>query len=437
MQKSGSAGLTEVTIPYRPRPLQLEYHRNRTRFSAVVCHRRFGKTMMQVNELLRSALMIERVNMDIAPPRYAYIGPTYKQAKRIAWPYMRALTQPIPGVYANESELFVRLPNGATIFVLGADDPDSLRGSYLDGCVLDEYQLFAPSVFGLVVRPQLADYGGWASFSGTPMGLRNPLREIWDMAERDGWYHRIHRASDTGYVDAAELADARQQMSPEQYAQEFECDWSGAIVGAVYAERLREAEQQGRLDSAAWDDSLPVHTAWDLGMDDSTAIWFYQAAGGQWRWLDYYEGRGEGLSHYANVVLGKMRERGWTKGTDNVPHDAKVRELGTGKSRVEIMTSLGLSPMVVKKLDVADGIEAARNVIRRSWFDAKACKHGLDALWNYRREYDDDRRILMSRPVHDWSSHAADAFRCAATAETTTGGVKFPKLNYPKRSGIV
>jgi hypothetical protein len=390
---------------YRPRPLQARLHRNLKRFNVLVAHRRFGKTVFCVNELIARAAAnrLER-------PRYAYIAPLFTQAKDVAWEYVKRYTAPIPGVGVNESELRVDLPGGARLRLYGADNPDRLRGLYLDGVVLDEYAQIHPRLWAEVIRPALADRQGWAIFIGTPMG-RNQLHEIYEQAKAEpDWLAELFRASETGVIPAAELEAARRAMSEEQYAQEFECSFDAAVLGAYYGKLLAAAERDGRIAAVPWEPTLPVHTAWDLGIGDSTAIWFCQRAGREVRLIDYYEASGVGLDHYARV----LGERAYVYGEHLLPHDAEVKELGTGKSRVETLASLGIRPRVLPALKVEDGINAARNLLPQCWFDSVRCVRGLEALRQYRREWDERLRAFKARPLHDWSSHAADAFRYLA-----------------------
>jgi hypothetical protein len=390
------------------------------RFNVVVCHRRFGKTVLCVNHLIRAA-----VKCASPRPRFAYLAPTYRQAKAVAWDYLKHFTGPIPGALRHEGELRIDLPNGARIALLGADNPDALRGLYIDGIVFDEYGQMAPRIFGEVVRPALADRQGWAIFIGTPQG-RNGFHEIYEAARQDpDWFTALHRASETGLIPAEELAAARRIMTPEEYAQEFECSFESAAAGSYYGRLLEAAASEERIGPVPWDPRLPVHTAWDLGMDDSTAIWFAQAVGAEVRLIGYYEASGEGLEHYVRL----LQQRGFVYGEHWLPHDAEVRELGTGVSRIETLASLGLKARLLPALRIEDGVNAARLLLPRCWFDRDACAQGLAALRHYRRDYDERLRAYRSRPVHDWSSHGADAFRYLAVglAQVRDGARALPK----------
>lgn len=396
--------IVRVDTGYRPRTHQAQLHRSLRRFNALVAHRRFGKTVFCINETLDRAL-----RCGLPRPRYGYIAPLYRQAKSVAWDYLKEYTRPIPGVEANESELRVDLPTGQRIQLFGADNPDSLRGLYFDGVVLDEYAQMRMNVWAEVLRPALADRKGWAVFIGTPMG-RNGFWDIYANAKTDPeWFAAMFKASDTGIIPPEELEAARKVMSEDQYAQEFECSFDAAIIGAYYGKLLQQAETDKRIGNVPWESKIPVHTAWDLGIGDSTAIWFVQQVGKEVRLIDYYESSGVGLDHYAKV----LREKPYVYGDHLLPHDAEVKELGTGQSRVETLRSLGIRSRIVPKLSIDDGIQAVRNLLPRCWFDQK-CARGIEALRQYRAEFDDKLKTLKSRPLHDWSSHPADAFRYLA-----------------------
>lgn len=366
-----------------------------------------------MNDLIRAALLCNREN-----PRFAYIAPYFTQAKDIAWNYVKHYTSVIPGVETNESELRVDLPNGGRVRLYGAENYDRLRGIYLDGVVLDEPADIDPRAWPEVIRPALSDRKGWAVFIGTPKG-RNAFYEIW-AGDSEGkwpgaindndWFSLMLKASETGILEASELEDARKTMSVDQYEQEYECSFQAAIQGAYFGREMKQAEEDKRITRVPWEPKLKVHTAWDLGVGDSTAIWFVQQSGKEIRIIDYYESSGVGLDHYAKVLGGKQ----YVYGDHILPHDVQVKDLGTGRSREETLRSLGISPKIIPAQSVEDGINAARLVIPRCWFDADKCKRGIEALRQYRRDYDEKLKNFKSRPLHDWTSHAADAFRYLA-----------------------
>lgn len=409
----------EVVIPYAPRPLQAQLHEELKRFSVIVAHRRFGKTVFCINHAIRSAFTDGKENS-----RYGYVAPFRVQAKAVAWDYLKQFTAPIPGVQWNESELRCDLPNGARIQLFGADNYDAMRGLYLDGVILDEYAQMSPQAWEAVIRPALSDRKGWAIFIGTPMG-RNQFHEVYEQAANEGWYRAMFKASDTGIIDEEELKSARRDMDPALFKQEFECSFTAAILGAVYGQHIEQAETDGRLCRVPYESGSPVHTAWDLGIGDSTAIWFFQTIGREIRVIDFYQSSGVGLEHYA----GKLTERGYTYGEHILPHDAEVKELGSGRSRIETLAGFGLRGRVLPKTKIEDGINAARAILSRCYFDQDKCRDGLEALRQYRYEYDDKSRAFKPRPVHDWTSHAADAFRYLAQGLPEKKAKKRPEIN--------
>ena len=413
--------IQRIKIPYTPRPLQKEFHEKARRFSVAVCHRRFGKTVMAINWLLREIL-----TCDHPRAQGAYIAPTYGAAKRIAWVMLRDYAGVIPGVKFNEAELRCDLPDGRRIWLLGAENPDSLRGLRLDAACLDEYADMNARLFPEIVRPALSDFGtGKCLWIGTPRG-ENQFKEIYDVAvkEMEGgnkeWFAMRFPASETGVLEQGELDAAKATMDPSQYDQEFEVSWAAALVGAYFAKQLDSADLDGRIGAMPWEPNLEVQTAWDLGIADSTAVWFVQVMAREniIRVIDYYEDTGQGLHHYIKI----LRERPYAYSRHLFPHDVMVRELGSGNSRYEILMNLGIRPTVVPKLTVADGIEAVRASIPRCYFDRGNCAEGLKALRHYHRQFNDRTGDWKDRPNHDWSSHACDAFRYLCVGLRDDGG---------------
>jgi phage terminase large subunit len=412
----------ELIIPYAPRRVFIPFHERSQRFAIGVAHRRCGKTVAAINDKIKRAIMSDKEMY-----RAAYIAPFLKQAKDVAWEYLKKYSQPLWGKPPNESELYVELIRGQRIKIHGADNPDALRGAYLDDATLDEYADMHPGIWGSVLRPMLADRQGSATFIGTPKG-RNAFYDLYERAQSDpDWFPFFLPASVTGVLPQNELEAARKDMTPEQFAQEFECSFEAAIMGAYYGKEVAEAERAGRITEVAHDPALPVHTSWDLGIGDSTAIWFWQAAGPEIHVIDFYEAHGEGIEHYAKV----LRSKDYTYGTDWVPHDARARELGTGRTRVETMLSLKLKPRVVTGHKVMDGINALRVLFPRVWIDAEKCAAGIEALRQYRADYDDKKRTYKDAPRHDWTSHAADAARYMAMAWREMKGDATPAVVNP------
>jgi phage terminase large subunit len=405
--------MAQIVIPYKYRPEFQAYHDRAERWAKIVAHRRFGKTVGCINDKIKAALTIDCTNRAGKPPRFAYIAPTYSQAKDVAWSYLKYYSSPIPGLKMSESELFVEYPNGARIRLYGADNYDRLRGLYFDGVTVDEPAQMDPRAWPEVIRPTLSDYSGWGTFIGTPAG-RDWFYKI-DLADDgsllDGWFRRTLKASETDIIAPAELDSLRLGLSEEQYAQEFECSFEAAVIGAYYGKLMSAADADKRITGVPYEPTAQVYTAWDLGIRDSTAIWFAQVIGREIRIIDYYESSGVDLGHYVR----ELNSKPYLYADHIVPHDAQAKELGTGKSRLEVLESLGLKSLRVAAMHrVEDGINAVRTVIPRCWFDAKRCARGIDALKLYRAEYDDKLQALKPRPVHDWTSHAADAFRYLA-----------------------
>ena len=402
-----------ITIPYSPRGNFKPFHDRTQRWAIIVAHRRAGKTVLCINDLIYRALIEDKED-----GRYAYVAPYMSQAKTIAFDYLLKYSRPVMA-RSNQAELWVELINGARIRLFGADNPDSLRGLYLDGVVLDEYADMKPSIFGAVIRPLLADRKGWATFIGTPKG-HNAFWEVYTNATQDpSWKVKVLRASQTGLLSKEELEDAAKTMTQDQYLQEFECDFESAILGAYYGKEMRQLTDQGRITDVEYEPMYPVHTAWDLGYSDDTAIWFYQVVHGEIRVLDYHSSNGHNVQYYADLIKSKQIENDYHYGTHWLPHDAKAKTMASGgKSIIEQLSShIPLKYFkIVPSLSLQDGIQATRLALMRSWFDADKCQDGIECLRQYQREYDEDRKVFRDKPRHDWTSHGADAFRMLAIA---------------------
>lgn len=412
---------------YRPRDYFLPYHERDKRWACIVAHRRAGKTVATVFDLLTCALATKKQNA-----RYAYIAPYYSQAKNVAWDYLKRFGSPV-AAKISESELSIELHNGSRVRLFGADNPDALRGIYLDGVVLDEYGDQRPTVWGEIIRPLLTDRRGWATFIGTPKG-KNHFYDIREQARTNpDWLYVELRASETNSLHPEELADARRTMTDAQYRQEFECAFDVPALGAIYAREYQQARDDRRICNVPYDPMLQVSTFWDLGIGDSTAIWFAQRLGSEIRVIDYYENNGFGLDHYAGVLKSKP----YVYAEDWLPHDAQARQLTSGKSSMEILRALGRNAKVTPKLSLEDGINAARMVFPRCWFDEAKTARGLECLQNYRRELNEKLGEFRATPVHDWASHGADAFRYLAVSIDKSGSrPKLEPLRY-NNSGIV
>lgn len=402
--------MADIIIPYTPRPLQAELHEAIGRFGVLVCHRRFGKTVWAINHLIKQA--VDRRMKGYERPRVHYIAPLFRQAKQVAWDYVKHFTAPIPGVVFNETELRADFLD-CRISLLGADNPDSLRGIYSDYAVLDEYGQMSPVIWSEILRPALSDREGGGVFIGTPKG-RNQFYHKWKEAKKFGWFRAMFKASETGIIPQAELEQALMEMGDDEYAQEYECSWSAAIKGAYYGDLMNMADTERRITDVPHDPILDVHTAWDLGMNDATVIWFYQVVNDTVRVIDYYESTGQGLEHYVRVLHEKSHERRYKYDRMAFPFDVEVRDLSTGASRKEVLTTMGINVHVVPKLPLADGIQAVRSILPRCYIDRTRCSRGIEALRQYRTEYDTKLQRFATKPLHDWTSHPADGFRMLA-----------------------
>ena len=402
----------KVKIPYTPRPLQAELHNNldKYRFAVLSCHRRFGKSVAIINHLIRAALTNTLKN-----PRFAYIAPTYKQAKSIAWDYMKMFAGGIPGVKFNETELRCDMPNGSRITLLSSEQPDSLRGLFLDGVCIDEVAQIDPRLWSEIIRPALSDRKGFCYFIGTPAGLTNIFYDLYQHALGDPkWFAYTAKASETKIIDQEELDAAKSQMGEAKYKQEFECDWIANIEGSIYGDIIKTLEEKKQLSRVAYDPALLVHTAWDLGVDDSTAIIFYQLLGNQILIIDYYENRREGLPHYIQLV----KDKDYIYGEHFAPHDLEVMEFSTGKTRREVAYQLGVRFKILPKINLEDGIHSLKMVLPKCWFNMETTKPLIDALRNHHRKYNEKMKMFSNKPIKCWDSHACDAARYMALSIT-------------------
>jgi hypothetical protein len=401
----------DVELDYKPRDVFLDFHERQERWAVIVAHRRCGKTVACINDLIYKALVDGKED-----GRYAYLAPYYAQAKSIAFDYLMRFSAPVRANH-NVSELWVELINGARIRLFGADNADSLRGLYLDGVVLDEFADMKPSLWGAVLRPLLSDRRGWATFIGTPKG-HNQFWEIYNNATKDNsWYVKTLRASQTGLIPQEELDDAKKMQTQDQYLAEWECDFESAIIGAFYGKEMRQLTDQGRILDIEYDPMFPVHTAWDLGYSDDTAIWWFQVVHGEIRMLDYHSSNGQPVAFYSGIIQSREKERGYVYGTHYLPHDARAKTLASNRSIIEQLSDkIPLKYLkIVPSLSLQDGIQATRLALTRAWFDHR-CEDGIECLRQYQREYDEDKKVFRDKPRHDWTSHGADAFRMLSIA---------------------
>lgn len=392
-----------LTSNYVPREQFVPFHRRASRWSCLVCHRRAGKTVACVNELVARAMYTSKKNA-----RYAYIAPFYRQAKDVAWQYLKESTEQF-ATAVRESELRVILPNGAWITLYGADNIDALRGIYLDGVVIDEYGDCRPGLWGEVILPTLADRRGWAVFIGTPKG-NNHFKHTWDRARKQGWFTMLLKASESGILEKKELEEMRQQMTQEEWEQEMECSFQAALKGAYYADLVNELEAEGRVSSEVLPSDGKVNVATDLGYTDSTALWFWQMRPDGLAIIDYEEHHSKKLDFYFEL----LDKKGYDYETIWLPHDAKQKSFQTGKGTIEQFLDRDYPARIAPKLSIQDGVNAVRKVLPSCYFHDERTYDGREALKAYRRDYDEIKRIHTDKPRHDWASHGADAFRVLA-----------------------
>ena len=370
-------------------------------------HRRCGKTTLCLNHLIKAALTNKNHN-----PRYAYIAPTYKQAKSIAFDFLKFYTKKIPGTKYNESELRCDFINGARITLLSSENPDSIRGIYLDGCIIDEAAQINPALIDEVITPALSDRKGFMVMCGTPKGMNNIFYDYYQKAQADPkWFLYKAKASQTKIVDEEELENALSVMGKAKYDQEFECSFIGNIEGSIYGELVQEIDDKGQIGSVPYDPSLPVNTAWDIGYNDSTSIIFFQILNYQINIIETYEDDNEALPHYIKF----LQDKDYIYDTHYGPHDLDVTEFSNGKTRREVASALGVRFRLAPRLILEDGIHAVKMLLPRCRIDSDNCSDLLIALRHYHRKFNDKERIFKPKPVHDWSSHMMDALRCLAT----------------------
>ena len=412
--------------PYQERPMQRAVRElcTRNRFNVLVIHRRAGKTVFAINKLIRDVLTCTRPNA-----RGHYFAPTYKQAKSIAWDYLREFTAHIPNMVFNKVELSASFPGGQRIQLVGGNSVDGFRGQYSDTAVLDELAMMPPRLWSEVVRPALADREGTALFIGTPAG-RNAFYDMYERADTlEDWGRALLTYKDTGIIPEKEILALRAEMEDYEFEQELNCSFNAAVRGAFFGKVMAEAQEQGRITSVPYDPVLPVYTSCDLGIADAFAIWWWQVSpGGEIRAIDYEEYHNASLPE----VITAMRKKPYERYDMHIaPHDIRVRELGSGNSRYEVAAANGVRYHVARNLPLMDGIDATRNMLRKCWFDEKNCRQGINHLQLYRSEPNERTGVLSTRPLHDHTSHGADAARYFAVEMGNRNGATWASgINY-------
>lgn len=389
-----------------------------------IAHRRWGK-----DEVVLGATN-ERMHQRVGT--YWHCLPEYGQARKAIWEAVNAHTgrRRIDEAFPQETrartlndEMFIELKNGATWQCIGSDRYNATVGAGPVFIAYSEWALANPSAWAYH-RPMLEENGGGAAFITTPRGKNHAhamhLRYKKMMQENPRYFAEVSTIHDTGALSPDQLEESLNEyidlygddVGRVQFEQEYECSFNSAILGAFYAREMVQVRKDERIDPELKAiEGIPVHRAWDIGVRDDTSIWWFQVVGVNLYILDCYSQNGVGVDHYAEVVEQRRKEHGWVDGHDYVPHDARVKEWGTGRTRVETMQGLGLNPRVVPMASKLDGINAVRKTLPRCIFHGKCEEQGINALEQYRREWDDDKKAFKASEVHDWSSHLSDAFR--------------------------
>ena len=407
--------MAQIELDYVPRDAFADFHQRSKRWSLLVCHRRAGKTVACVNDLVIRGLHTQKDHA-----RYAYVAPFRQQAKEIAWTYLKEATRDIRVEAPRESELRVKLPNDVWITLYGADNPDALRGLYFDGIILDEFGDMKPSLMGEVVLPCLADRLGWLAIIGTAKGRNQFFDYAKKAKDSPEWYYTLLKASESGLIADSELENLKEIMTEAQYEQEMECSFEAALMGTFYADVMNKLKAQGRMSKdSLYDPNQKVEVAADVGLRDSTAWWFWQPRADGVAIIDYHEASGQHVDYY----LGMLKEKGYDYDKIWLPHDAKAKTLATRRSTVEqfaapsivrpdIYSEADRLPVrMVPKLSIQHGIDSARLMLSECWFDEERCADGIDALRSYRRQFHEHTQQYSDTPLHDWASNGADAFR--------------------------
>lgn len=414
-----------VTLPFTPRDWQIPLIEDRKPKMVAVVHRRAGKSTAFIWRGLKKALTEDRRhiptsrrNLRADPPRVVHVLPAQVMWQRTGlWDKVTRAGEAIPGAVVFKSVMRVELPNGGIYQCGGMDKPDSWRGGYCDELIEDEADDVVASGLDMVAVPMLADYSGSRVKIGTPKG-NGRLAAAYDEAGHDPQCSRfLLRHSDTNALSPEQIEDIRRNLDAEEFEQEMNCSFTAPNSGSYYGKWLDDALKEERICRVTWDPKLPVYTCWDLGMDDYTAIWWFQRSpGGEWRWLEYFEDNRSGLDYYAKII----HQKPYVYGRHFLPHDVEVQEMGTGKSRRQTLQGLNVRPIkVVPAANPSDRVSASRMILPRSFFDSKGCEVGLKQLRGYRRQWNEHMGVWRAEPVHDGASHGADAFGTGVQGSTS------------------
>lgn len=429
---------------WEPRPYQSptwDFLCNGGRRSCLIWHRRSGKDDVALNWTARASH--ERVG------EYWHMLPEAAQGRKVVWDAVsphtgrRRIDQAFPiemREKTREQDMVIQFKNGSLWRVVGSDNYNSLMGATPVGVVFSEWALADPNAWAFL-RPILMENGGWAIFITTPRGP-NHAKTTYNLAKQEpGWFGQILTVSDTAVFTEAQLETELRELQHDYgieegaalFEQEYNCSFESALIGSYYGAYLSRMTKSGRIGNVNVDRAALVHTSWDLGISDSTAIWFVQCVGKERRLVDYHEASGVGLDEYARVLADKQKQHSCIYGFHYFPHDIEHRELGNkGLSRVDTLKGLGITAKVVPQHNVNDGINAVRRMLDSTWIDEKRCERGLNALRNYQRAWIEKLKMFSDAPLHNWASHGADALRTFASgyreAKEKAAATEAPKL---------
>lgn len=400
-----------ITLPYHPRQQFVGFHERSQRWAVLVVHRRGGKTVSAINDLIKGALTCTKPS-----PRFAYVAPTYSQAKDVAWNYLTQFTQPIPERVVAVSELHVTMPGDRRVRLYGADNYDRMRGIYLDGCVIDEPADMDPAAWYDVIRPALSDRRGWCVWIGTPKG-KDAFFRLYQSALSDPEWFTLHLpASQSGILPADELESAKRAMRVNvgAYEREYECSFEAPIPGSIYGDILSKLRANGQIKDFLVDSAYPVFAAWDIGWSDETSVWLFQVAGREVLWLWHTRQRHKTAAEMVKIV----GDSGIPVSGHFLPWDSNATASSVGVTyRGEVAKAGAMNIKVMPPTrEIWAGINAARDILSKSYFRATACADGIEALSAYRCKETSAGGVVASEPLHDWASHSSDAFRYACEA---------------------
>lgn len=431
-----------IEIDYKPRMWAEVLHETKKRYICLVLHRRAGKTTAILNHLQRDALLTPG-------SQFAYIGPTYTQTKLVAWKIAKKMSETIQGVKYNATAPYtITYPNGSMLYLLGAENPDSLRGIALWGVAFDEYPQQPSNIFSEIISKALADHLGYAIFFGTPKG-KNEFFKIYENAKDDpDWLCVFKTIEDSLRDEEGETIENLRQaleddkkliasgvMSEDEFKQEWYCSFESAVKGAYYGAQLEKMRDDGRVKLVPYDPAIPVHTVSDLGIGPKFVTGFYQKVGSELHKIDYWEGEEkDGIPQFVKMLQTKP----YVYGKHFAPHDITATEIASGKTRIQTAQELGIHFDIVPDVGVDEGIDRGRIMMAHLWVDKENCVKWLDTIGSYQQAWDKRRGMFLPKAQHNFASHAGDEHRYAGLVEDemTNEQMKVYKQPEPEKLSI-